>query len=161
LKSIFEMTSLAASGVAIGTPAGDAALTRVNVFELTQAAEDAVLAPVDTGAWPAETRAALAVRIAKLNRSETLVAQYGRRPGGDGPLADPANDGAAQNMGVVVTFMDKVAALTREVSADDITSLQAAGVSDADIVRLAELNAFLAFQIRMVAGLSLIKGDIA
>ncbi|AGI67458.1 hypothetical protein OAN307_c17970 [Octadecabacter antarcticus 307] len=161
MSSVFEMTSLACSGVATGTPAGDAALNRVNVFELTQAAEDAVLAPVDAGAWPAETRAAFAVRIAKLNRSKTLVAQYGRRPGGDGPLADPANDGTAQNMGVVVTFMDKVAAQTREVRANDITSLQAAGVSDADIVRLAELNAFLAFQIRMVAGLSLIKGDIA
>ena len=32
------------------------------------------------------------------------------------------------------------------------------GVADADIVRLAELNAFLAYQIRVIAGLRLMKG---
>ena len=40
----------------------------------------------------------------------------------------------------------------------DIADLQAAGVADADIVRLAELNAFLAYQIRVIAGLRLMQG---
>jgi uncharacterized protein YciW len=54
--------------------------------------------------------------------------------------------------------MDKVAAHTREVEAGDIAGLQAAGVADADIVRLAELNAFLAYQVRLIAGLRLMRG---
>ena len=34
-------------------------------------------------------------------------------------------------------------------------------LADADIVRLAEINAFLAYQIRVVAGLRLLKGGEA
>ena len=47
--------------------------------------------------------------------------------------------------------------LTRDVGAADILALQAAGVSDANIVRLAELNAFFAYQFRVIAGLRLIR----
>ena len=54
--------------------------------------------------------------------------------------------------------MDKVAAHTRDIAADDIAALQDAGVTDADIVRLCELNAFLAYQIRVVSGLQLMTG---
>jgi uncharacterized protein YciW len=41
------------------------------------------------------------------------------------------------------------------VVADDVASLRAAGVSDADIVRLCELVAFVAYQSRVLAGLRL------
>ena len=161
MTSVFDMTSLAASGVTNGSPAGEAALIRANVLELTQAAADAVLAPVDSGAWPAELRAAFAVRIARLNDEDTLATRYGARAGGDGPLADPAVDGTAEGVSAVVAFMDKVATQTRDVTAEDVAGLQEAGISDADIVRLAELNAFLAYQIRLVTGLRLIKGAAA
>jgi uncharacterized protein YciW len=55
--------------------------------------------------------------------------------------------------------MDKVTKETRNVEAEDIATLQNAHVSDADIVRLAELNSFMAYQIRLIAGLRLMKGD--
>lgn len=150
------MTTLVASGVTEGGPAGAAALHRAKVMEMTRAAEDAVLAPAQPGAWPAEIRAALAVRIARLNGDGDLARLYAARLGdAAAPLADPANDGSAQDLAAVVAFMDKVAARTREVKAEDIEALQAAGIADADIVRLCELNAFLAYQIRLVAGLKL------
>ena len=38
------------------------------------------------------------------------------------------------------------------------SGLQGAGISDADIVRLCELNAFLAYQFRLIAGLRLLSG---
>ena len=75
------------------------------------------------------------------------------------PLAEPQNDGADLDLGAVVAFMDKVAARTRDVKAEDIEDLKTAGVADPDIVRLCELNAFLAYQIRVVAGLKLMRGE--
>ena len=75
-------------------------------------------------------------------------------------MADPSTDGKAEGYGAVLALMDKVAARTRDVAASDIAKLQAAGVADADIVRLAELNAYLAYQMRVVAGLRLIGADI-
>ncbi len=134
---------------------------RANIFEMTQAAEDAVLRPKDEGPWSHDLRAALAARIAKLNDEADLAARYAGDAGGFAALADPGHDGTAQGLTHVVAFMDKVAADTRNVAADDIVGLQAAGVADADIVRLAELNAFLAYQIRVIAGLRLMRGAFA
>ena len=39
----------------------------------------------------------------------------------------------------------------------DIAALKAAGVGEADIVRLSELAAFVNYQLRVVAGLKLLK----
>lgn len=156
---ILNTTTLAESGVAESEPAGAVALHRAKIMEMTQAAENAVLAPARPGAWPADIRAALAARIARLNGEANLAGRYAARISDvkAAPLADPANDGVAQHMGEVIAFMDKVAAHTREVKAEDIEALKAAGIGDADIVRLAELNAFLAYQIRVIAGLKLMR----
>ena len=49
----------------------------------------------------------------------------------------------------------------REIRAEDIEALKTAGVADPDIVRLCELNAFLAYEIRLVAGLRLLREKAA
>lgn len=163
MSTVFDTTTLQASGTTAGTPAGAAAETRTNILTMTQTAEDAVLAPEETGAWSHDLRAALAARVARLNEDEDLALRFCARISpdaivrvdGDAALADPSEDGTAQNLAAVVAFMDKVAVNTRAVVAPDISGLQAAGVADADIVRLAELNAFLAYQLRVIAGLRL------
>ena len=68
-------------------------------------------------------------------------------------IADPSTSdgGSALPLG----FVDKVANDTRDITKDDISDLRAAGMADADIVRLCELLAFIAYQIRVVAGLRL------
>jgi len=45
----------------------------------------------------------------------------------------------------------------REATRQDIAALKAAGVSEADIVRLSELTAFVNYQLRVLAGLRLLK----
>jgi uncharacterized protein YciW len=159
-EELFAMTTLIDSGVAQTDPAGAAVLHRARVMGMTQAAEDAVLAPKTTGAWSADVRAAFAARIAKLNNNQVLAKRYAARIGDKAiaQLADPANDGTSQGLAAAVAFMDKVAARTGKVNAGDIEALKAAGIADADIVRLAELNAFLAYQIRVIEGLRLMRG---
>ncbi len=74
-------------------------------------------------------------------------------------LADPAETGKAHQLETVLAFVDKVANRTRDIVADDVVQLQAAGMSDADIVRLCELVAFLAYQLRVIAGLRLMQSS--
>lgn len=151
------MDTTALIGAGLSSEFGPAIEGRANIFEMTQAAEEAVLRPQNCGRWSHELRAALAARIASLNDEHGLAERYAAGAGAFVSLVDPSQHDAAEGLEAVVTFMDKVAASTRNVEASDISGLQAAGVSDADIVRLCELNAFLAYQLRVVAGLRLMK----
>ncbi|MBY6122305.1 hypothetical protein KUV64_24525 [Mameliella alba] len=153
-----DTTALNSADIGVGTAVQAAVEGRANIFEMTQAAEEAVLRPKDAGPWSHSLRAALAARIANLNDEAELAARYAADAGDFAALVQPTEDGAAQGLAEVVGFMDKVAADTRRVAGNDILALQSAGVADADIVRLAELNAFLAYQIRVIAGLRLMKG---
>jgi uncharacterized protein YciW len=157
MKSIFNTTALSAAGVSADTSLGRAATMRSNILEMTQDAEEAVLRPKDFGAFDHKLRAALAARIANLNGESELADHYIDEAGTFLPIADPKNDGVDYDLDSVVSFMDKVAMNTSNVVADDISRLQAAEVSDADIVRLSELNSFLAYQIRLIVGLRLMR----
>ncbi len=150
-----DTTALAAAGTAPVSAAASAAEARANIFEMTQAAEEAVLRPRNPGRWPQPLRAAMAARIARQNGEDALADQHLEAAGRFAALADPEDDGTESGLGAVISFMDKVATRTRDVQTADIVALQAGGVTDADIVRLAELNAFLAYQIRVIAGLRL------
>ena len=160
MSDIWQSTSLVEGGVTQGGAAASAASLRVSVLEKTQAAEQAVLTPQDCGAWPADMRAALAARIARLNGNEQVARRYAARQRGQDYawLSDPAQDGSDRALSDIVAFMDKVARAPKDIASDDITRLKTMGTSDADIVRLCELNAFLAYQLRLVAGLKLMTG---
>jgi len=139
--------------------------TRADVLAMTQATHDAALRPADPGGLTHGERAALAARIARLNREEGLAAHYETmlREASPAPetarLADPAFKGAAgTRLAALASYTDLASLSPKDAGAEDIQSLKDAGIDDADIVRLAELNAFLAFQIRLVAGLRLMKG---
>ncbi|MCF3934532.1 hypothetical protein L1787_14070 [Acuticoccus sp. M5D2P5] len=155
----------AASGLTETDPLVAALTVREDIFAATEAAHDASLTPTDPGGISHAERAALAVRIARQNEAETLVSHYralfetAGAPAEIAPLADPAfTGGDDKRLTAILAYMDQVAVTPREATAEEITAMQAAGVADADIVRLAELNAFLAYQIRLVAGLSLLRG---
>lgn len=156
--NLFETTVLSGIDAPSESAVGKAVLARENVFVMTQAAEDAVLRPRDCGMFSHEMRAALAARVARLAREETLANRFLAGAGDQAALADPAETGEVQGMPTVLAFVDKVANQTRDVIADDVAGLQAAGVSDADIVRLCELVAFLAYQLRVASGLRLMQG---
>ena len=157
--SIFETTALNKAGVTPDSAAAKAVMSRENIFEMTQSAEEAVLRPRECGMFPHDVRAALAARVAHLAGDEMLAAQYLATAGDAAPLARLSETGEAHQLAAVVGFVDKVANQTRDVATEDISGLQASGVPDADIVRLCELVAFLAYQIRVISGLRLMQGN--
>jgi len=140
-----------------------AAQSRGNIFEMSRQAENAVIAPRDPGGFPSDWRHAVAARIATLNALPELAAHYltGVTEPALRVLADPAETGRDTRERSVITFMDRVATQPRAVQAEEIEGLKAAGVAEADIVRLCELNAFMSYQCRVLAGLAALKGASA
>ena len=146
-----------------GALAAIAAQTRGNIVTMSRKAEEAVTAPQDPGAFPSQWRLAMAARIAALNGLGTVAEHYRARITEPAlrALAEPAAPGRDAREQAVLAFMHKVAAETRAVASEDIEGLKAAGVADADIVRLCELNAFMSYQARVLAGLAILKGASA
>jgi uncharacterized protein YciW len=146
-----------------GELAAIAARTRDNIVAMSRKTEEAVTAPRDPGGFPSQWRLAMAARIAALNGLGALAGQY-RAQITDAALralAEPSAPGRDAREQTVLAFMDKVAGETRAVTAEDIEGLKAAGVAEADIVRLCELNAFMSYQARVLAGLAILKGASA
>jgi uncharacterized protein YciW len=154
--SVFDATALAAAGVGADSASAAAVRGRANIFEMTEAAENAVLRPADFGAFPHDLRAALAGRIARNSGDAALAARYLAGAGPKAALSEAAD--ADGDLALVLDFVDRVGGKPRDVTAEDVARLRAGGVSDADIVRLCELVAFVAYQIRVVAGLRLLGG---
>ena len=150
-----------AAGVVPGTAVHRALNGRADVMAMTQATHDAALTPANPGGLSHAERAALAARVARLSGDETLAAHYAGLMG-DTPspslaaIADPAKDAVGDaRLAALVAYTDLVTTRPRDAEAADIESLKRAGLADADIVRLAELVAFLAYQVRLVHGLRL------
>jgi uncharacterized protein YciW len=131
---------------------------RRSIEAMNAAAQKAVIAPRDEGGWPTAWRRAAAARIARLHGDEGLARAYLATIAGDADreIADPAFAGAPGREAAVLAFLDKVAARPRAVAAGDIAVLGHVGVPEADIVRLCELIAFLAYQCRVAATLALL-----
>ena len=164
MKQIEDTIVGAGAGIAPGDPVHGALEARADIMAMTEEAHDASLTPAEPGGLSHAERAALAVRIARLSGADGLVGHYETlmdKAGCDkatAALADPASGGAGDGRrSALLAYVDQAAVSPREATADDIVQMQAAGIEDADIVRLAELVAYLSYQIRLVAGLKLIK----
>ena len=131
---------------------------RTNIAQMSRIACRAVIAPAEPGGWPSAWRQAVAARICSLHGQEGLAQAY--LAGVEtvtAVLADPAHGGRDARETVVLAFVDRTATVPRQIGAEDIRKLQSAGIGDADIVRLCELAAYLAYECRVSAGLSLLR----
>ena len=140
-----------------GIKASEALALRADILAMTDAASAAVLTPKETGAFSHSRRAALAARIARLNGRDDLAGHYGQGvKDEDRELVDPSFDGGAdEQLEAILAFTDRVATSPKDATAEDIESLKKSGLDEADIVRLTQLNAFLAYEIRLIEGLRL------
>lgn len=132
---------------------------RGDVARMSRAACRAVLSPAAPGGWSIPWRHAVAARICAQHVQDGLASA--RLEGADDDtraLADPGFPGRDGREKTVLAFLDAVAARPRTIEAADIEGLKSAGVDEADIVRLCELAAYLAYECRVAAGLALMKG---
>jgi uncharacterized protein YciW len=158
------MTTLIESLASIrpGSRLGQALKTRAEILRLSEAAHDAVLLPREPGRLSHALRAAIAARMCRhvgdgalTEHYDSYVAHSGdldvsslAHPGGT--CGDPLQDAMARHA-------DLLTLAPREATRADIEALKAVGLGEPDIVRLAELAAFVNYQLRVVAGLKLLK----
>lgn len=152
------------AGVVAGSPLHKALLGRSDILAMTQQMHDAALQPAEPGGLSHAERAALAARMARLNADASLATHYhalmeavGAEPSVTA-LADPEQRASGDpRLAALAAYTDLVTRAPRDAEAGNIEALKTAGVGDADIVRLAELTAFLAYQMRVIAGLKLMR----
>ena len=141
-----------AAGLAPGDPLHAARRFRAKVAQATQASHDALLQqPVD--GLSTEDRVRVAAHVCTIAGAPTLVRHYeallAAAPGRDAPPS-PA----------LPAMLDFAAALTTDPRQGDraaSAALRRAGLGDAAIVALAQLVAFLSYQLRVVAGLQAMR----
>ncbi|MFT4000394.1 MAG: hypothetical protein QM684_09150 [Rhizobium sp.] len=146
-----------------GSALADAMAKRAEILRLSQAAHDAVLLARDPGGLSHGLRAALAARMARHNGNEELAAHYDALVDRAAepemaPLSIPGTSVSDTRIAEMVRHADMLTLAPREATRANIESLRAAGVADADIVRLSELAAFVNYQVRVIAGMKLIGG---
>ncbi|PWK71551.1 hypothetical protein [Aminobacter sp. AP02] len=152
-------------GVEPGSELAAVVAGRADIMALTQQTHDGALTPVEPGGLSHAERAALACRIAKINDDkdfeehfEALLEKAGAS-GDTARIADIWFDGGNNaRFKALIRHVDLVAHAPKDATRRDIELLQEAGLTDADIVRLSELVAFCSYQIRVAAGLRLMRG---
>lgn len=153
------------AGIEPGSALADVVAGRADIMALTQQTHDAALTPADPGGLSHAERAALACRIAKLNDDkafeehfEALLDKAGANDA-TARIADIWFDGGNDpRLKALIRHVDLVAHAPKDATRRDIELLQEAGLTDADVVRLSELVAFVSYQIRVAAGLRLMRG---
>jgi uncharacterized protein YciW len=157
-------TITALLGLHKGTPLAALLGQRQKIMDLTEASGEAVLAPRAPGGLPHGLRALVALRAAMAVGDDDLVGLYRARlqacadAAAYAGLAAPDAVPDDARLAALLRHADLLARDPRHATRADIERLKAAGVAEDDIVRLAELCAFLAYQARLVAGLRLLKG---
>lgn len=136
---------------------------RADLMALTEASRKAVLTPAEPGGLSHALRALIAVRASErlgdmrmkdhyyehFTQAEDFYDLVG--------LVEPDTRSDDPWLQAILDHADMLTCRPRTATRGDIDRLYAAGVSDADIVRLAELAAFLGYQARLVAGLRLME----
>lgn len=159
------MTDLIASlaGLAAGGPLRALLQQRANIMELTEKSYRALLTPAEPGGLSYVVRALIAVRVAARLGDAALkdhyFDQFSHSEGAYdlADLVDPEKRPDDPWLAAILAHADRLTRQPRTATRSDIETLQRAGVNDADIVRLAELAAFLGYQARLIAGLRLME----
>jgi uncharacterized protein YciW len=143
-------------GIPPGSALAGALAARATLMQSSQANDAAILAPHDPGGLPHHQRLALACRIARINGDTRLADHYAAALAADPPaFADPAITDGEPRLAAILRHVDLVTRTPRSATQADIAALQAAGVTQPDIVRLSQLIAFVNYQVRVTAGLRL------
>jgi len=149
--------------IAEGSPLDRLRAERPEVRARTQSSYDALFDATPGGLRPAE-RFAVALRVAAVSQSSPLAAHYRAHllsePGGAALAAaiDSEAEGATitPRLAAILRHVELLTFRPSDASRSDLTRLAEQGLSEADIVTLSQIIAFVSYQLRVAAGLALI-----
>ena len=161
MEDIFNSILLKSAGISGDHPLAPVLSGRNEIMRLTQTSMGAVLQPEPPEGLCHSERAALACRIARLNDEELMASYYEAMVPENSEFKAVANPAFVelhdQRLRAILRYTDLVTVDPKRATESDISALMEAGILEADIVRLSELIAFLAYQIRVVQGLRLMS----
>ena len=143
-----------AAGLAAGDPLHAVRRFRAKVVDATQASHDALLAQPVAGLSPAD-RIRVAIHVCDTAGATSLRRHYAELLEKDSGKEEPPSS-------ALPALMHFAAMLTTNPRHGDraaVGSLKAAGLDDGAIVALAQLVAFLSYQVRVVAGLQALRAS--
>ena len=143
-----------AAGLAPGDPLHAARRFRAKVVEATQASHDALLMQPVAGLSTAD-RLRVAIHVCNVAGATSLAVHYA-------DLLASAADKDASPSRALPAMQYFAATLTTNPRRGDsaaLASVQSAGLDDAAMVALAQLVAFLSYQLRVVAGLRALRAS--
>jgi len=142
-------------GAPPGSPLAVLRAQRPDILRHTQGSHDVLLSPDDPGGLSLAERALVARRVVALVGHAALTAHYqalldarGTPPGGPRTAA-------------ILAHAERLATAPGSATKAHLAALTAAGLTPRDIVALAQLVAFVAYQVRVAVGLSLLAQDMA
>ncbi|MBV1829662.1 hypothetical protein HNW77_01690 [Komagataeibacter sp. AV436] len=139
---------------------------RAKIMQLCDASGQAVVMPAACGNLPHALRCAIAIRIARANGCAELATIYAPllatldATPDVAAIADGAADADARGA-AILSYVDTVTLTPARASRAHIDALLGAGLTDSDVVSLAELVACINFQARVLAGVRLVEETFA
>lgn len=127
-------------------PAAELRRQRPDFVRHTQGSHDVLLTPDDPGGVSLYERAAIALRVASMERDEALMAHYRAR-------LDSLGGQPSSRLPQILDHVATVVATPREATRANLDALRALGLSPRDIVVITQIVAFVSYQVRVVAGL--------
>jgi len=141
---------------------------RPEATNYTQASYEMLFSAPSATAVSGTERFATALRVAAVHAEPALVDHYAARlratPHVSARLVDdvvtgPHATGLPARLQAILAHADLLVIQPAAAEPEDLTALQAAGLSDAEIVTVSQIIAFVSYQIRVFVGLALLRGD--
>ena len=140
---------------------------RAALVRHTQGSYDVLIMPVDPAGVSLIERAAVALRVASIERDVALLAHYRARlealGAGRGVVAAAEGGGGATDVPPrLVAILDHVTVVTTapgSASRGRLDALRDVGLAPRDIVTIVQVVAFVSYQVRVVAGLRAMVQD--
>ena len=150
----------AAAGLVPGSAVALLRRQREAFVRHTEGSHDVLIATADSGGVSLVERAAAALRVAAIEHDTALIAHYRarlREIGAD-VAAIEALDVPAR-LAAMLRHVSLVATAPGSASAADLDALRDAGLTPCDIVTIAQIVAFVSYQVRVVAGLRALAAE--
>lgn len=152
------------AGAAPDSPLAALRGQRAEIASYIQASYDALLEPEDEGGVPHAERGLIALRVAYLDESARLVAHYQAylvRHHVETALIDAAQAPAldaplSPRLIALLAHVDRLTDAPQLATPEHLAQLKRHGLTDASIVTISQLIAFVSFQVRTLVGLQLL-----
>jgi CMD domain protein len=153
-------------GIEADSPLGALRQKRADIASYIQGSYDALLEPEDENGVSRTERGLIALRVAALDKSDLLIKHYRdylAEQNVPTALVDAAvqpelGDALSPRLRGLLEHVDRLTNEPRAATPEHLAALKAHGLSDANLVTISQLIAFVSFQVRAIVGLQLLGG---